>query len=44
MLRVVNYRDESSRFYLVHIIYKLKKKDGYLLKKDVLCELIGACR
>ena len=33
-----------GKFDLVQILDELKKKDGYLLKKDVLYELIGECR
>ena len=43
LLLACKKRGLIGKFDLVQIIDELKKRDGYLLKKDVLCELIGGC-
>lgn len=40
LLLACKKRGLIGKFDLVQIIDELKKKDGYLLKKDVLCELL----
>jgi len=43
LLLACKNRGLIGKFDLVQILDELTKKDGYLLKKDVLRELIGEC-